>query len=195
MDDVTEVSQLILHERRSRDRGWWPEMRECLAADAAVRLSWFRGSGADFVTASQEMAVRGDSATHTLGPPVVDVLGARALVEVAAAIHMRSELNDTQVDLTSHTRLLYRAERRTGRWVIVSLDPVYERDNLLPSLPGTHLEIAPDALARARPSYRMLTHLLNARGYPIADDLYGDDRPTPVQRLYRSLSDWLDPRG
>lgn len=195
MDDVTEVSQLILRERRGRDRGWWSEMRECLAADAAVRLSWFRGSGADFVAASREMAVRGDSATHTLGPPIVDVLGARALVEVAAAIHMRSELNGVQVDLTSHARLLYRAERRTGRWVIVSLDPVYERDSLLPSIPGTHLEIDPDALAGSRPSYRMLAHLFNARGYPIADDLYGDDRPAPAQRFYWSLFDWLGPRG
>ncbi|GAA2689416.1 nuclear transport factor 2 family protein [Streptomyces lunalinharesii] len=195
MDDVTEVSQLILHERRSRDRGWWSHMRKCLAVDAAIRLSWFRGSGADFVAASREMAARGDSAAHTLGPPAVDVLGARAVVEVAAAIHMRSELDGVEVDLTSHTRLLYRAERRTGRWVIVSLDPIYERDNLLPSVPGTHLEIDPDALARARPTYRMLTHLLNARGYPIADDLYGDDRPAPVQRLYRSLFDWLGPRA
>ncbi|WP_269854809.1 nuclear transport factor 2 family protein [Streptomyces sp. RPT161] len=195
MDDVTEVSQLILHERRSRDRGWWSQMGECLAADAAIRLSWFRGSGADFVAASREMAARGDSATHTLGPPVVDVLGAKAVGEVAAAIHMRGELNGVEADLTSHARLLYRAERRTGRWLIVSLDPVYERDSLLPSVPGTHLGIDPDTLAGTRPSYRMLTHLLNARGYPVADDLYGDDRPAPVQRLYRSLFDWLDPKG
>ncbi|AEW98254.1 nuclear transport factor 2 family protein [Streptantibioticus cattleyicolor] len=194
MDEVTEVTQLILHERQARDRGWWQAMRERLAPDAAVRLSWFRGTGAEFVTESEEMAARGDNATHHLCPPVVDVHGTRALAEAPATIHIRSELGGVPVDLTSHARLLYRAERRSGRWVITSLDAVYEHDTLLPAVPGTTIDIDPDALRQARPSYRMLARLLNARGYRV-DDLYGDDRPEPVQRLYRSLSAWLTASG
>ncbi|MGW2249970.1 hypothetical protein ACWCXH_07190 [Kitasatospora sp. NPDC001660] len=62
MNDVTAVAQVILQERRARDRGWWDLMRECLAPDAALRLSWFRGRGAAFIAASQEMAARGDAA-------------------------------------------------------------------------------------------------------------------------------------
>ncbi|MEE6264045.1 MULTISPECIES: nuclear transport factor 2 family protein [Streptomyces] len=191
MNDVTAVAQLILHERRARDRGWWDLMRECLAPDAAIRLSWFRGRGAAFIAASQEMAARGDAATHVLSPPIVDVAGDRAAVEIGAAIHLRSELHGVEVDLTSHARLLYRAERRAGRWLITSLDPVYEYDSLAPSIPGTPVRLEADVLARARPSYRMLTCLLGAKDYTIADDLYGDDRPEPVRQLYRRLFDWL----
>ncbi|MFL4497294.1 nuclear transport factor 2 family protein [Streptomyces sp. VTCC 41912] len=191
MNDVTAVAQLILHERRARDRGWWDLMRECLAPDAAIRLSWFRGRGAAFIAASQEMAARGDAATHVLSPPIVDVAGDRAAVEIGAAIHLRSELHGVEVDLTSHARLLYRAERRAGRWLTTSLDPVYEYDSLAPSIPGTPVRLEADVLARARPSYRMLTCLLGAKDYTIADDLYGDDRPEPVRQLYRRLFDWL----
>lgn len=191
MNDVTAVAQLVLHERRARDRGWWDLMRECLAPDAAIRLSWFRGRGAAFIAASQEMAARGDAATHVLSPATVDVVGDRAVVEIGAAIHLRGDLHGVEVDLTSHARLLYRAERRGGRWLITSLDPVYEYDSLAPSSPGTAVWLEADVLARARPSYRMLTCLLSAKDYTIADDLYGDDRPEPVRQLYRTLFDWL----
>ncbi|MEU7091697.1 nuclear transport factor 2 family protein [Kitasatospora aureofaciens] len=191
MNDVTAVAQLVLHERRARDRGWWDLMRECLAPDAAISLSWFRGRGAAFIAASQEMAARGDAATHILSPATVDVVGDRAVVEIGAAIHLRGDLHGVEVDLTSHARLLYRAERRGGRWLITSLDPVYEYDSLAPSTPGTAVWLEADVLARARPSYRMLTCLLSATDYTIADDLYGDDRPEPVRQLYRTLFDWL----
>ena len=51
MNDIAEVTQVVLRERRARDRGWWDQMRECIAPDAQIRLSWFRGSG-DFVAES-----------------------------------------------------------------------------------------------------------------------------------------------
>lgn len=191
MDDVTAVTQLVLHERRARDRGWWDAMADCFAPDATIRLSWFRGTGKEFVAASKEMAARGDEATHFMSAPIVDVVDDRALAEVGAAIHLRGDLGGTAVDVTSHTRLLYRAERRSERWVLVSLDPVYEYDNLEPSLPGAQPRLDEEVLAQARPSYRMLACLLGASGYTIADDLYGDDRPEPVRQLYRTLFAWL----
>lgn len=191
MEDVTAVAQLVLHERRARDRGWWDVMADCLAPDAAIRLSWFRGTGQEFVAASKEMAARGDEAVHFVAAPIVDVVGDRALAEAGATIHLRGDLGGTVVDVTSHARLLYRAERRAGRWVLVALDPVYEYDNLEPSIPGAEVRLDEKVLARARPSYRMLACLLGSSGYPIADDLYGDDRPEFVRRLYRTQFAWL----
>jgi hypothetical protein len=52
MNDIAEVTQVVLRERRARDRGWWDQMRKCIAPDAQIRLSWFRGSGGDFVAES-----------------------------------------------------------------------------------------------------------------------------------------------
>lgn len=182
-------AELVLRERQGRDRGWWDRMRACYAPDSAVRLSWFRGSGEEFVARSREMAGRGDVARHRLGPPVVDADGDRAVAEVPAAIEVRTVLDGVEVDLTSYARLLYRAEVRSGRWLITSLDPVYERDVLTPVVPGTPVPLP--SLEGLRPSYRFLAHVLGTRGYPIAGDLYGDDRPGEVAELYDSLFTWL----
>lgn len=188
---VTEVTQLILRERQGRDRGWWEAMRECFAADSTVRVSWFNGSGPDFVSASETMSGRGDTATHRLSPPVVTVAGDRAIAEVPAVIEVRTLLGEVEADVCSYARLLYRAERREGRWLIVSIDPVYERDVVAPTVPGVELRVDSVSLADFRPSYRMIAYVLSARGYSIAADLYGDDQPEPVAGLYESAVAWL----
>ncbi len=48
--DITAITQLILRERESRDLARWETMRECFWPDSLIRVSWFRGSGPDFVT-------------------------------------------------------------------------------------------------------------------------------------------------
>ncbi|MEU8636466.1 nuclear transport factor 2 family protein [Amycolatopsis sp. NPDC048633] len=186
---AAEVAELVLRERQSRDRGRWDRLGACYAPDSAVRLSWFRGTGEEFVARSREMRGRGDLTRHRLGPPVVDLDGDRAIAEMSAAIELRTVLDGVEIDLTSYTRLLYRAEVRSGRWLITSMDPIYERDVLAPVLPGTPLPLP--SLEGLRPSYRFLAHVFDRRGYPIADDLYGDDRPAEVAELYDSLFAWL----
>ncbi len=190
MTDIADVAQLVLHERQGRDRGWWQQMRDCYDPDASVRLSWFRGNGADFVTQSQAMAARGDQATHRLCPPVVHPRGDRAVVEVPAAIEIRTDVNGVPVDLTSYTRLLYRTHR-SGAWRIVSLDCIYERDTIQPTIPGTPINLDADQLSKFRAPYRMLAYHLDSRGYPVSDDLYGDDRPQTLSALYDEVFDWL----
>ncbi|WP_410597288.1 nuclear transport factor 2 family protein [Amycolatopsis sp. lyj-23] len=186
---AAKVAELVLRERQGRDRGWWDRMQACYAPDAVVRLSWFRGSAQEFVARSREQAGRGDVARHRLGPPIVDLDGDRAVAEVPAAIEVRTVLEGVGVDLTSYTRLLYRAEVRGGRWLITSLDPVYERDVLAPVIPGAAVPLP--SLEDLRPSYRFLAYVLDRRGYPIPDDLYGDDRPDDVAELYDFLYSWL----
>jgi hypothetical protein len=189
--DITQITQLVLHERQGRDRGWWDQMRSCFADDSTVRLSWFRGSGAGFVAGSQEMAGRGDTAVHRLSPPVVHHQGDRALVELPAVIEMRTELDGTEVDLASAARLNYRVERRAGRWLVVSFDPVYERDSLAAAHPGVRLAVRPADVAEYRPSYRFLSYVLGRRGYTVGDDLYGDDRPDQATLFYTDARSWL----
>ena len=189
--DVSDITQLVLHERQGRDRSWWDQMRSCFAPDAVVRLSWFRGSGADFVAASERMAARGEASTHRLSPPVVHQEGDRAVVELPAVVEMRTTVDGVEVDLNSFARLLYRVERRAGRWLVVALDPVYERDTLAPSHPGTPLTVGPDAVAAFRPPYRFLAYVLTRLGYPIGEDLCGVDRPEAVTELYDAAFAWL----
>ncbi|MFB7031936.1 nuclear transport factor 2 family protein [Streptomyces sp. NPDC056295] len=189
--DITAVAQLVLHERHARDRCWWDVMRRSFADDSDVRLSWFQGTGPDFVSASERMAERGDVSVHRLAPPVVDVNGDRALVVLPAGIEVRTDLDGVEVDLTSYARLLYRVERRAGNWLIVALDPVYERDTLSPALPGTPLAVTATELAGFRRPYRMLSYVLGRRGYTVAQNLYGEDRPAAVHALERTAANWL----
>lgn len=190
-DSLATVAQLILHERQARDRGWWQEMRDCFAPGATVRLSWFRGSARDFVAESEKMASNGHFNRHRLGPPVVHRHDQRAVVEVSAAIEIPTVYDGVEADLLSYARLVYRVEQRSGRWLIVSLDPVYERDTLTPSVPGTSLVVDPAQLAESRRPYRLLAHVLGRQGYSVDQDLYGDDRPEPVAQFYKATFDWL----
>jgi hypothetical protein len=191
VDDITRISQTVLRERQGRDRGWWDQMRSCFADDSTVRLSWFRGSGADFVTESQKMADRGDTSVHRLGPPVVEQHADRAFVELPALIEVRSEIDGVEADLVSGARLCYRVRREHGSWLIQALEPIYERDTLTPSHPGDVLPIGPADVARFRPAYRFLSYVLSRRGYDVGDDLHGDDRPEGVVRFYQAAHDWV----
>ncbi|NMO03665.1 SnoaL-like domain-containing protein [Gordonia sp. TBRC 11910] len=191
-DAIIAVSQVVLRERQARDRGWWDQMRDCIHPAAQIRLSWFRGTGADFIVESREMSRRGQRATHRLGPPVVSVREDRAVVDISAAIEFRDALDGIEVDVTSYTRLLYRLERRCGSWQIQSLDPIYERDTLLATTAGADAALDHAVLSSYRPSYRFLAYYLNASGYEISDDLYGDDRPEQVDALYRFSFAWME---
>ena len=191
MNDIVEVSQLILRERQGRDRGWWQQMRDCFDPQASVRLSWFNGTGADFVTESEAMSDRGDKGLHRMSPPVVHLDGDRAVVEVGAAIEFGVVLDGVEAVLTSYARLLYRTQKRSDSWRIVSLDPIYERDSVVPTVPGAALRLDPGALSKFRQSYRLLAYNLSTRGYTVATDLYGDDQPESVAGPYGETFAWL----
>ncbi|MEU6841642.1 nuclear transport factor 2 family protein [Streptomyces sp. NPDC046716] len=191
MTDIDEVAQTVLRERQGRDRGWWEQMRSCYWPDSTVRLSWYRGDGPGFVTASAAMAGRGDSSVHRLSPPVVRIAGDRAFAETPAAIEVRTEMDGVSVDLVSYTRIVNRLERRDGRWGILALTCVYERDTVAPVVPGEPIALAPGDLAGFRAPYAILARHLSRRGYEVADDLLGDDQPERTAAFYAETFRWL----
>jgi hypothetical protein len=167
-------------------------MAECFAEDSVVEMSWFSGSGADFVRATRGMAGRGDLAVHRLGPPTVRVKGDRALVELPLTIERRVDVDGVEADIASSCRSQYRAQRGAdGVWRIARITSIYEKDTLTPALPNTHLNIDPAELAAYRPSYRCLAWDLNRKGYQVGDDHLGDDQPEAVQRQYTEEITWL----
>jgi hypothetical protein len=189
--DTETISQLVLHERRGRDRGWWDRMRSAFWPDAVVNISWFTGPAHEFVAASEAMSAGGTVATHRMAPIVVDVAGDRALAEAPAAIEVATTVQGVDAILTSFTRLQYRAERRDGHWRLRALDSIYERDMLVTAVPGATVRVDADELARFRRSYRLLAWHLNSRGHPVGDDKLGDDRPDEVATFYQREHDWL----
>jgi hypothetical protein len=92
--------------------------------------------------------------------------------------------------LSSHTRLLLRAERHEGVWRLSGFDPVYLRDEVGPMIPGQSVAIDPGALKAFRPSYRFLSYCFASVGYPVPNDLAGVDRPDLVEAIVREIYGW-----
>ena len=191
MNDVTEITQLVLRERQGRDRGWWKQMAECFHPDSRVTLSWFDGPGADFVAGSRRMSEMGIRILHRPSPPAVHLHADKAVLELPVSVERRFLLKGVEADLTSYTRLLYRVERRDESWKILTLDVIYERDTLMPTVPGTVLDVDRDMLAKFRAPYRFVAYDISLSGRSLTADLLGDDQPERVQALYKSASAWL----
>jgi len=188
--DVTAITQLCVRERESRDLGLWERMRECFWPDSHVRVSWFRGNGADFVAGSIDMAKRGVPAKHRLGPVLVTLNGARAVATMSGIIDLPAKIHGVEGTLSSYTRFLYRAEKRDARWGIISFDAIYVRDEIIPSIPGQIISIDPRELEPLRRTYRLLWYYLSTQGYAIDPLLAGEDRPDLVVALNQELFSW-----
>jgi SnoaL-like domain len=188
--DVTSITQLIVRERECRDWARWDEMRECFFADSLVRVSWFRGSGPDFVAGSIDMARRNIRAKHRLSPMLVRLSVDRAVASMTGIIDLPVTLKGVELNLATYSRFLYRTERRDGRWGIMGFDAIYMRDELTPAIPGQSITIDKSELKDFRPSYRMLSYYLASQGYAVDSNLPGEDRPDLVQALERELFDW-----
>jgi hypothetical protein len=188
--DVSAVSQLVLRERLSRDLGLWEQMRDCFHDDSVVRISWINASGPEFVRRSKEMAERNVQASHRLGPILVTLAGDRAIAQFAAIIDIPFILKETEVMVSSHTRLLLRAERRESVWRLSGFDAVYLRDEIAPAIPGQIVKVDPEAVKAYRPTYRLLSYCLASGGFPVRNDLAGVDRPDLVDALIREIYGW-----
>ncbi len=116
--DIAANTQLVLLEREARDRGWWETERDLFFPDSFVKVSWFDGSGDAFVTASSKSRPASGAAQggHRLGPPAVHLFGLRSVVTLPAIIWTRSMIRGIEADYERSLRLLYRTEKRQGRW-------------------------------------------------------------------------------
>jgi hypothetical protein len=188
--DVTEVTQLVLTERESRDSSDWQTMRACFHKDSRIRISWFNGNGEDFVTGSIDMARRGVLAKHRLGPVRVRLARERAVASVSAIIDIPTSVGGVEALLSSYALFLFRAERREQRWRLSAFDAIYRRDELQAAIPGQTVAVTPAQLAGFRTSYRMLSFVLTSQGYTVNHELAGEDRPETVARLRREIDEW-----
>ena len=188
--DITAITQLILRERESRDTGRWETMRGCFWPDSLVRVSWFRGNGADFVAGSIDMAKRGVRAKHRLAPVLVTLAGDRAVASLVGIIDLPVKLQGVELTLSTHARFLYRAERREQQWKIFGFDAIYMRDELTSAIPGQSVTIDANELKGFRASYRMLLYYLKSEGYEVDSNLAGEDQPETVEALNREIFGW-----
>jgi hypothetical protein len=196
LDDAEAVRNLVLTERSAKDLARWDEMEAAFDEEASVRVSWFQGSGAEFVAASRRRNRAGGTPSfHELGSVRVTLHDDRAVASATCTVHIRGVLDGpsggVEVDVASRG-LLYWRVRRCDRWRIAGLDMIYMRDTIAPADPTR--PIPPGVLAGVqtyRPSYRWLSLLLAAKGYQIDGELPGIDRPDLIDAFLVDQERWL----
>lgn len=103
----------------------------------------------------------------------------------------RIELDGQKVDLHSFARIFTRLTKQNGVWKILDGDCIYERDELVPVLPGAPIKIDMDEIASYRDSYQGLCYVMARTGLTSSQDLPGEDQPETVAKLYGDASEWF----
>jgi SnoaL-like protein len=189
VSDLVSVLTLVTHERQARDRGWWSSLARCYTPTATVQTSWFDGTAVEYIELSKR-AFDHTPSTHRLGLPVIDVDNARGIVEAPMTIEMRGIFRGVEVDVTAYLRMLHRVEQRDGDWRFAKSVPIFDHDTMTPAIPGASPTLTPEDFEDTRPSYRMLSLWMRERGYTIAGDRYGVDRPAELTALYDDAYAW-----
>jgi hypothetical protein len=189
INDKFSVKELIEFERFCRDNAQWDEMKKCFADDSRVTISWFQGTGKEFVDASSKMSTY---APHKIFNTIVWLKNDKAVSLTMATIQARGTINGHVLELNSDAKLIYRTQKIDGVWQIVSMDGIYEKDALFPVSPNTEISIHSEEIAKFRPSYAHLAYMLNKGGYSINSNLPGIDKPELVNELYEAADKWLN---
>lgn len=189
--DRIDVADIILRERLARDNRQWDEMAACYHPDSVVEVSWFRGSGAEFVAQSRKAVREGSVNFHIMTPPVVNVRKDRAISETPCILRSFSMMNGVEISFEGFVRLFWRAQRDGGRWLIAGLRCLYMKDEIHGRNPNRQPVFDEAQLAAYRDSYRYTSANLANLGIAVTDDLPGIDRPEMVSQLRAGELEWL----
>ncbi|KAJ5632772.1 hypothetical protein N7490_009111 [Penicillium lividum] len=139
----SEIKSLLVRERYYRDTCQWEKLRACYhpnALNTHIEITWFQGNIDGFVSGSKGMATGGTGAVHTICPIETHVHGNKALSESTGSIAIRFQHHGGLFDCVSYTRFISRLEVVNGEWKLLTLDAIYERDSIMPVVPGTVAE-------------------------------------------------------
>jgi hypothetical protein len=190
-DDVAAVRALIENWAVWRDAGNWERFATVWHRDGYMAATWFQGSAADFIKATQIGVEAGTHILHFLGGTSVDVVGDRAIGQTKMTISQRGTVHGVLVDAVCTGRFYDFFAREAGQWKLVRRQPIYEKDRLDPVDPAAHLELNAAQLARFPEGYRHLAYLQLEAGFDVKDGLPGLFG-TAVQRLYAEGAAWLE---
>ena len=194
------IAEMIQRERAARDFALWSEMASYYHPKSSVEVSWFKGSGQEFVERTRSQSDKAQQQSdhaerihfHEMGSAVVTLNRSKAIAETACTLHSFFPLDGIACKNTAFVRLMWRAQMLEGRWLIAGLRCLYIRDLISPCNPGQVPHLDPAELDRYRVSYRFTCHHLAQLGLEPKDDLPGVDRPETVVALRKGERDWLE---
>lgn len=183
-----DIKELLEFERFSRDNAQWAEMRKCFTKDSHVNVSWFQGTGDEFVTASERM---NSYAPHKVYNTHIWVNGDRAVAIMMATIQLRRIIDNIEYEVDSDVKIVTGVMKVDGQWYIDRFDCIYDKDEMRTVVPTQAGFVSREELAGYRESYACLSYITEKTGMKISQDMIGRDRPEMVEQLYQSLDEWL----
>jgi hypothetical protein len=133
---------------------------------------------------------------HFTTPVSIEIRGSKAVAESLAIIASRYEHNGIAYDLSAWVRGVSRLEQVPGpegpEWKLLTLEPIYIRDNIVPTAPLTEpCALDFSGVDDARPSYKYLTWVISQRGGKVRNDLPGEDDEKSVEDITERNQKWL----
>jgi hypothetical protein len=99
-------------------------------------------------------------------------------------------LNETDYDLSNSATFLFKLVRLENEWKIISLECLYDKDNLAPVIKAP-TAAEPLTIEYPRESYKCLAHVLSVSGgYEVDPDLPGWDKPAEAQKVLLAARAW-----
>jgi hypothetical protein len=189
IEDKHACAELIQCWGLYRDQRRWSALLSTFHPDGEIVVSWFRGPFSEFV----EQCKRGGMSKHHLFPPVVRVIGDRAVAETNVVILVRQVIDNLAVDMTSRGRFLDRIARRDGNWKILERVAIYELDRLDSVVPSQAFERMMQAadVAKYPEPYRYMAFRLAAAGRALAEPVHYDGAQHTLE-LSARFEAWLN---
>jgi hypothetical protein len=136
-EEIRNVRRMWAYGRDMRE---WDLLRSVFHPDATVHVSWFNGPATEFVQRSSELAKvmkAGEHNKHWLGNMRTTLRGNRAIQETDIQVLVRAFIDGHLFDNTAWGRFYDRFEKHNGKWKILSMTCIYEKDRLDPVIPGS----------------------------------------------------------
>lgn len=191
MEDVADkmnIRELVEYERYCMDCGLWDAFRSCYFDDGYVTDCWTKGDINSYTATVSASVI---PVKHKVFNTLVWKNGSKAVAECLAMYECRYAYDSDIIDLSAHIRFHYRLEKRAGRWKILSLIPIYEKDTMGSMYADGTFSPNRAELAAQRSAYANVMLLQKKYGRIPDDSLPGEDKPEIVDALYSKTSQWF----
>jgi hypothetical protein len=188
--DKLAIREIIENWGLYRDARDWPRFRALWHDDGTMNATMFQGPVDQFITFSQTGFERGVRVWHFFGGHAIDVKGNRAIAQSKVTITQRGMVENALCDVTCAGRFYTFLEKRKGRWGIVTIQPIYERDRLDPVDPSVKINLYKKLLGGFPVGYRHLAYLQTRGGNKVKTDMPGLEG-RELAALYRRGEQWL----
>jgi len=188
--DRLKIRELLEYERYTRDNGYFDQEGACYSDDATIHVSWFSGAAKEYIAKTK--AAGGGGSKHKMNSTMNRLIGDKAIAEMTVTmLSPRQAIDGNEFDLVSYVRIFSELQKINGQWKIVYGDCIYERDSLVPTLPGSNLKLDNAKINQYRESYKCLCYVLSRSGQKADQGQPGDDQPETVEKLYAEASEWF----